>query len=103
VTVAPGGAPTFSTLPNAVGPVTGAQLGDHDGDGGLDLVVSSGGAVRTYLASGTPGSWVEADRIAAPGLPGALVRHAAGGPHDVIFGTGSALIPVLGDGAGGLQ
>jgi len=103
VTVAPGGGATITTLPGAVGPVTGALLGDLDGQGGLDLVVAAGGEVRTFLAGAAPGSYDAADRLAAPGAPGAFLPHAAGGPLDVIFGTGSALIPVFGDGVGGLQ
>ena len=104
VTVAPGGATTITTLPYAAGPVTGALLGDLDGTGGRDLVVSSGGEVRTFLADPvTAATWDATDRLSAPGVPGAFVRHAAGGPFDVVFGAGSALIPVLGDGLGGLQ
>jgi hypothetical protein len=104
VTIAPGGAATITTLIDAAGPVTGALLADLHGSGGRDdLVVSTGGEVRTFLAGTTAGSYVAADRLSAPGLPGAFVRHATGAPFDVVFGTGSALIPVLGDGTGGLQ
>lgn len=101
VTVAPHAGVTITRLDGIAGPVTGAALGPLRA-GQADLVVMAGGTAFTFLAQGA-GVYAAGSAIATPGTPAAILPLRTATTADALFATPDALVPLLGDGAGGLR